>query len=503
MGLRFLVVVVLLGVAWAGPAHALSLDEARHLLARTGFGTVEPDLLRKVRPLDRAQAVDLLLNNLRTLPVTPPPRWVDDPPPDPRVMKTLSPEERQARRKVLAGEGQDLKAWWVREMVNTPSPLTERMVLFWHNHFTSALNKVHWPGAMFRQNTLFRRLGTGDFASLLKAVATDPAMLIYLDGRANRVGEPNENFARELMELFTLGADRGYTEDDVRQGARALTGWVVDPATGQARFMPRRHDDGVKLFLGQSGRFDTDDVIRILLAKPRTADFIAGKFWRAFVSDRPDRAVVHRWAADFRTSNYAIKPLLREILLSQPFWDPANRGALTKSPVDIVVGTLRLEGERPQNTLPLVNALRALGQDLLNPPNVKGWPGGATWINAATLPLRHQILSRLGRGLGMGGPGDHREMAMAHRDRDDRDMDGRHRREMRREERREVRQEMQMRTDGRDDPASYDRALEELGPPRTMVTLLLPVAPEILPAPDTPRREVFRALLLDPRFELK
>ena len=281
----------------------------------------------------------------------------------------------------------------------TGSPLTERLVLFWHNHFTSSLRKVKWPQLMYRQNELFRQHAAGNFATLLRAVVIDPAMLVYLDGRANRVGKPNENFARELLELFTLGEGQGYTETDIREAARALTGWRLRQRDGTVKFISRRHDTGSKTFLNQRGRFREADIITILLEQPRLAEHITEKLWRAFVSYTIDQQTVRRLARTFRQSGYRMRPLLKGLFMSKAFRDPANRGTLIKSPVDLVVGAVRLLDLRMHNAKPLVRFTKRLGQDLFDPPNVKGWSGGTSWITSSSLPARQQLLRRLSRGV--------------------------------------------------------------------------------------------------------
>ena len=177
------------------------------------------DEIAELGPLDYTSAVDRLLDGVRRDSVTPPPEWVDEPTPDWRAIRTMDENARAAFFKTLVERRLPLKMWWFGEMLQTDSPLTERMVLFWHNHFTSSLNKVRWPHLLYHQNALFRRLGTGNFADLLRAMARDRAMLLYLDSQTNRVGQPNENFARELLELFTLGEGQGYTERDIREAA--------------------------------------------------------------------------------------------------------------------------------------------------------------------------------------------------------------------------------------------------------------------------------------------
>jgi uncharacterized protein (DUF1800 family) len=384
-------------VAWAAAAQAAGMGtaDARHLLRRTGFDAPPAEVARFAQ-LTHEQAVDRILAGTHQEARTPLPpevlEWTD-----PRTLRGMSPEERKAfqqdlRRRVLA-----LKGWWLDEMVTTDSPLTERMTLFWHNHFTSSIQKVRSPALMARQNELLRRYALGNFGALLHAVAKDPAMLLYLDGVRNRKSHPNENFAREVMELFTLGVGH-YSESDVREAARAYTGWSVDPADGRYRWRPFMHDRGMKTVLGQSGDFDGDQVLDILLAQPAAAEFVAAKLWREFVSPQPDARELEHIAADFRASGYEIRVALRELLLSDAFWAPANRDSLVKSPVDLVVGTVRRYGIRYDDPRPLVFALHQLGEDLFAPPDVRGWPGGEEWITTQTLLARKQFLARVFRG---------------------------------------------------------------------------------------------------------
>jgi uncharacterized protein (DUF1800 family) len=290
-------------------------------------------------------------------------------------------------------QGRELRNWWVEEMLVTNQPFTERMVLFWHNHFTSSFLKVRYAPALFRQNALFRREALGNFATLLREVARDPAMLIYLDGMRNIARQPNENFARELLELFTLGEGH-YSEADIKAAARAFTGWTIDQESGHFLNREHEHDGGEKTFLGHTGRFGGDDIVAILLNQPRTAETIVEKLWREFVSLKPDPAEIRRLAASFR-DGYEIKPLMRAILLSAAFRDPANRAALIKSPIDLIVGTVRVLGLPVPEKTQLVRMMQGLGQTPFDPPNVKGWPGGEAWVSAYTLLLRQQFLRRI------------------------------------------------------------------------------------------------------------
>jgi uncharacterized protein (DUF1800 family) len=354
--------------------------------------------------LDYAAAVDRLLAGMRHQAITPAPDWVSEGPAELRRQQLEAQKENVEAKRGADGkplrtvrpvqeQGRELRNWWVEEMLVTDQPLTERMVLFWHNHFTSSMMKVRYPPALFRQNALFRRHALGNFATLLREVARDPAMLIYLDGMRSVARQPNENFGRELLELFTLGEGH-YGEADIKAAARAFTGWSVDRETGMFVEHPQQHDDGEKTFLGQSGRFGGDDIVAILLKQPRTAETIVEKLWREFVSLKPDPAAVKRLAAAFR-ADYQLKPLLRSILLSAEFRDPANRGALIKSPIDLIVGTVRVLGLPVPEKTQLVRMMQGLGQSPFDPPNVKGWPGGESWVTTYTLLLRQQFLRRI------------------------------------------------------------------------------------------------------------
>jgi uncharacterized protein (DUF1800 family) len=350
----------------------MGFDEARHLLSRATFGAT-PAEIRAVAALDHDAAVDRLLATWRGDALTAPPDWLDK-----------SPDE-QARQ---------LCTWWVEEMLVTDQPLVERMTLFWHNHFTSSLDKVHYAPMLHRQNALFRREAFGNFARLLKAVARDPAMLIYLDGAESVARQPNENFARELLELFTLGEGH-YGEADVKSAARAFTGWSIDGKTGPFVNRLEQHDGGQKTFLGRTGHFDGDDILDIVLGHPRTAELVCEKLWREFVSLAPDPAEIERLAAILRDGGYEMKPVLKAMFLSPAFRHPANRGALIKSPIDLLVGSVHLLGLPVPDKTPIATMMQGLGQLPFHLPNVKGWPGGESWITTYTLVLRQQYLRRM------------------------------------------------------------------------------------------------------------
>jgi uncharacterized protein (DUF1800 family) len=377
-------------------AAAIGYDGARHLLNRVGFGATDAEIAASAG-LERADAVDRILAQTRTEASLAPPAFVNDAFFPYYKLRALDDAQRTAMLRRNLEQGFDLREWWLREMLLTPSPLTEKMTLFWHNHFATSQQKVRSIQLVYSHNVLLRRHALGNFGTLLHAVSRDPAMLVYLDNANSRRQSPNENFAREVMELFTLGEGH-YTEADIKEAARAFTGWSIDRDSGQ--FVNRRawHDAEVKTVLGKTGRFDGDQVLDILLARPESAEFLTRKLWREFVSPAPDEAQVRRLAAVFRDGRYEIKPLVRALLLSDAFWAPENRASLIKSPVELVAGTLRTLEIHPMTLRPAVAATALLGQNLMSPPNVKGWPGGEAWINSATLLGRKQFIERLFRG---------------------------------------------------------------------------------------------------------
>jgi len=396
---RLLVLISLCGSAQGTP---MGTDDARHLLLRTSFAATPADVATYAR-LTREQAVDRLIASAQREPVTRPAPELDQWTPRSRIRALPEPERRAWLRQTIQ-QGQELRGWWLAEMLVTPAPFAERMTLFWHNHFVSSLQKVRPTRLMYRQNLLLRQHALGNFGAMLHAVARDPAMIVYLDNASNRKGQPNENFAREVMELFTLG-EGNYSEQDIKEAARAFTGWGLDGETGEFLFRPALHDEGSKTVLGRSGHLDGGDVLDILLADTRTAELIVRKMWREFVSPVPDEREVRRIAEAFRRSSYEIRVAMRAILLSDAFYAPEQRASLIKSPIDMLVGTVRQFGFEVGDPFPFVVIARQLGQDLMAPPNVKGWPGGEAWINASTLLARKQILERLFRASERSGMG--------------------------------------------------------------------------------------------------
>lgn len=286
-----------------------------------------------------------------------------------------------------------LTVWWLNRMLTTNRPLQEKMTLFWHGHFATAIQKVRYPAFMYQQNQLFRDNALGRFDDLLTGVYKDPSMLIWLDGTRNTKAAPNENFGREVMELFTLGHGN-YTENDVHAGAKAFTGWRVMP-DGSVTFVPRLHDDSVKTYLGKTGNWGADDAVRILAAHPATGHFLATKLWRFFASDTPPASAINKMAAVYYRSGHSIREMVRIMFSAPEFYSKEVRVGHIKSPTEFVVTSLRELGLTNVDLTTVPRTLAFLGQDLFNPPNVGGWPGGATWVNASTMLGRFNFASGL------------------------------------------------------------------------------------------------------------
>jgi uncharacterized protein (DUF1800 family) len=289
-----------------------------------------------------------------------------------------------------------LQSIWLYRMIFTPHPLRERMTLFWHNHFATSLAKVNNSSLMQRQNDLFRRHALGHFKPLLTAIGKDPAMLVWLDSTANRKARPNENYAREVMELFTLGRGH-YAEKDVQEAARAFTGWFL--TRDEFQEVRAQHDDGPKTILGQTGPWDGGDIPRILLDQPACAEFLVRKLVRQFVDEveTPPAALIAPLAQAFRESGYDIRVPVGTILRSNLFFDPEVRRKRVKSPVEFAVGTIRaLEVLKPTvKADALAEFCGRMGQNLYAPPSVAGWDGGPAWANSTTMLTRANFVLAL------------------------------------------------------------------------------------------------------------
>jgi hypothetical protein len=286
-------------------------------------------------------------------------------------------------------ETRRLGYWWANRMLRTAHPVEEKMALLWHGHFATHENKVRDYRKMHRQIELFERHATGNLRELAIAVAQDPAMLYFLDAQYNVKGAPNENFAREVMELFTMGVGN-YTEKDVRECARAFTGWYFDDL--EFRVDPAKHDNDDKEFLGRTGNFDGVDVLRIIFEQPVTAEYLAGKIYRFLVRDELSPALQSRLGAVLRDADFEVKPLLTAIFTSKDFYSQASYGGHIKGPVEHLVAMMKHLGSDSIPGVPDFNqATISMGQHLLNPPSVAGWGGGKSWITPGLLIARGNV----------------------------------------------------------------------------------------------------------------
>ncbi len=396
-------------------------DQARHLLWRAGFGGTSRQI-QTLASWGPQRAVEYLLNydqvQFESVAAD---RFDKD------IMRPASAEERrmaadarrrgdedtlariqmerQRRERLDRGQVSEMQKWWLKRMIETPRPLEERMTLFWHGHFATSYRTIENSYHMYLQNQLFRSNATGNFANLLFGIIRDPAMIAYLDNNDSRKGRANENLAREIMELFSLGIGN-YTEQDIKEGARALTGYTFEDDAFS--FQKNNHDEGSKRILGRTGNFDGDDFVRIILEQPACSRLIARKLYHTFVRELPPleraeddelnpavRTAIRDLAQTLLNAKYELKPMLRRLFLSEHFYSPAFLNEQIKSPVQLVVGAVR-SLETPVRDLSILNdALDLMGQNLFYPPSVKGWDGGRSWINTSTLYVRQNIMAFL------------------------------------------------------------------------------------------------------------
>jgi uncharacterized protein (DUF1800 family) len=285
-----------------------------------------------------------------------------------------------------------LRAWWLRRMVITPHPLLEKMTLFWHDHFATSNAKVNSPALMQQHVQLLRKHALGQFEPLLQEVSRDPAMLVWLDANTNRKSRPNEKLARNLMERFSMGLGN-YSDEDVREAARAFTGWAV--LKNRLRYFDREHDSGAKKVLGREGNFDGEDVVRIVLEQEATPRLIVAKLYRWLISETepPADRLINPLAASF-AGHYDLSRLVKTILESNLFFSPLAYRRRIKSPVEFALGIVKgFDVVVP--TSKMGNDLADLGQNLYYPPTVKGWQGGRRWINTATVIGRNRLAANL------------------------------------------------------------------------------------------------------------
>jgi len=346
---------------------------ARHLLRRAGFGSTKADVDRAVK-----QGVSATVERL----------FAETPEQEAEFQDTF---QRISGQFADFSDAAQLQAWWVYRMLRTRTPLREKLTLFWHSHFATSYNKVEEISLMHQQCETMRKLAWGDFRDLLHAISRDPAMLVYLDGETNTRENPNENFGRELLELFTLGRGN-YQESDVRAASRAFSGWGRDGE--KFVFTADQHDDGPKEFLGKKGNFDGGDILDILIKQPATARFVARKLLMFFTCPEPSEEVVSETGAAFAEARLNVKGFLRQVFCSKFFYSDACRRTRIASPTEFAIGACRTLGAR-LTAQDVRQNLTDMGQELFAPPNVKGWDGEKKWINSATWAARLALAKKV------------------------------------------------------------------------------------------------------------
>ena len=384
-----------MALAPPGPSDKRAEPDVSLLLRRTGFGTTGAEVEAATRRGYEATVEALLHPGTDPGAIaTPPPDLSGEP------ARPPAPDDKDARKayaQQLRSRSAALTLWWLDRMVRAQQPLVERLTFSWHGHWATSIQKVRSPAMMLRQNQTLRSLGRGDFRELARAMVRDPALLIWLDGHKNKKGKPNENLARELMELFTLGVGH-YSETDVREAARALTGWRVDRAHATAAPMPNQHDDGSKTVLGVTGDLDDRSLVDLLSARPESAAFVATRLWARHGSAtlRPD--TLQRLVAAYGPGR-DVTALLRALFLDPAF--RADTSSLVAAPVEYVVGVFRaLHVPVPRDGRLgrlLLGTLNALGQVPFRPPSVGGWPGGIAWLSTAATRERLTFAGAMAR----------------------------------------------------------------------------------------------------------
>lgn len=366
----------------------LTAAEVRHLYRRAAFSSTVAEV-NAALPQQMATLVDQVL---ASQPVPQAPGWVNNLP----YTGALTQQQQTDYRNWM----RELREWWIRQMITGPLSLTEKMTLFWHGHFATQYSTVQVPQYHFKMNALLRRYAFGNFKDMVKTVTVDPCMLIYLDGVRNRVGSPNENYAREVMELFTIGIGN-YTQTDIESAAKAFTGWQVSGLN--AVYAPARHDNSIKTFMGRTGNFDGNQIIDIIFEQQETARFICRKLYKFFIYQVPEETIVDQLATTFRNNNYEIAPVLRLLFTSSHFYNQLIISAEISGPVERAVGSVRQLGIPvlpTSNVVPSFVRTQAetFGQSLFEPPNVAGWPGRRSWISSTTLLSRNVYTDALVSG---------------------------------------------------------------------------------------------------------
>jgi len=368
------------------------MGAARHLLCRTMFGPKYPEI--KVASENSMQIeLSSILSTMN--PPDPPGEWVNEPAPQWDALTGEEIQELMNQYREWMGE---LRYWWMKGMMRNPINIQEMITLFWHNYFATAQSKVFFPQAMYQQNSVFRQFGLGNFKELLRQVTFGPAMMIWLDTHKSKDVEPNENFPRELLELFTMGVDN-YTQDDIVEAARAFTGYRTngvetnysfEEASGSGSWWNEWHDFEEKTFLGQTGDWNGDDIINIIMEQDETAVHICTRLYKWFVYQNVDETIVNEMADIFRNNDYSITTVLYFLFSTEHFYDENFRGADIQNPLTLMQGLIRKCGmeEFHFSLYYFIHSQEFLGMLPLEPPDVSGWPGYRSWINSITLPVR-------------------------------------------------------------------------------------------------------------------
>ncbi|MHA7058353.1 DUF1800 domain-containing protein [Aquimarina sp. M1] len=362
---------------------SLSDRQIQHLYWRTGFG-ISSSGLKFVRKLSKKQIVDILFSNSKqeTALSMDFGELLKNP-------RNLSVEERKKLRKLRNQKMLELNVLWLKKLTEGKEVLREKMTLFFHDHFAV---RVKTPSACLHLNNVIRKHVLGNFGEMLMEVSKSPAMLLFLNNRQNRKNSPNENFAREVMELFTLGVDNGYTEKDIKEAARAFTGWNFNK-DGSFIFRKNQHDFGAKTVLGKTGNFTGEDIIKILLERKQTARHISEKIYCYFVNEKIDTKRIEELTDFFYKVDYNLEALMRKIFMSDWFYESQNIGVKIKSPIELIVGLSKPFKVKYEDPKVLLYIQHKLNQILFFPPNVAGWPGGRAWIDNSTLLLRMRLAS--------------------------------------------------------------------------------------------------------------
>ncbi|MBS0198206.1 MAG: DUF1800 domain-containing protein [Planctomycetes bacterium] len=401
--------------------QAFGDSEARHLLWRAGFGGTA-EQIATLASWGPEKAVDHILN-FEKVPGEPIPADKFDR----EIMRPPTPAEREMYRAAQRAQDENklaevrrmrqereqsdrqqmanIQKWWLTRMIETPRPLEEKLTLFWHGLLATNYRTIENSYHMFAQNQLFRKHAAGNYGDLLHGLIRDPAMIAYLDNNDSKKNKPNENLAREIMELFSLGIGN-YTERDIKEGARALTGFTFED--DDFVFQAKNHDTGQKTIFGKTAPFDGDGFVDAILAQPACSRYISRRLYHFFVADVPpderggdkeldpaQRSVLRQLASNLAGGNYNIRPVLRKLFLSEHFYEPRFRNQQIKSPVELVVGAIRSLNAPPRDLSILNDALDLMGQRIFFPPSVKGWDGGRSWINTSTLFVRQNVLAFL------------------------------------------------------------------------------------------------------------